>query len=449
MKYTARVTGRDGRWWAVWIPELGEDAQTQARRLADVEAEARDYVSVTLDIAPSKIEIEVEVDDFGDSRDVQKRSDWILAVRKQIELLESRVQQETKALAVELSSDGMPIRDIATLVGTTFQRVGQLVSENGESSTSYIKIKTSTQSRFPQLAQRYLKDADSWKIVDIAFPSQYVALILGDPDRKDAFARETAHYLLGSLGNGGAESFVQILADEMGKAGSNTPQEGAHSRVIIDGQHRLSHLKVPKSNLPYRHFLTTKFPSRYMSNRWPDLAESDTEELTPQEHSDSIFYAAVTYLSTHEDAVRHVAVHAKQPEDRIIELLSTLRKSVESKELPGARAIFARSDVDTDSPGVNQSTSPYRTSVTPIEEIVPLLEKDLSEAQRILGADHADTLIARNNLANAYKSIGRIDEAVLLYEKNLSASEQILGDRHPFTLSADLALASARPRRDR
>lgn len=128
MKYEAHVTGRNGRWWAVTIPALGEDALTQARRLSEVEDEARDYIAVTLDVAPSTIEIEVIIDDFGQVRNVHERSVWIRAARKLIEQLEDDVQRETQALTTELTAENVPMREIAQMVGTTFQRVGQLAS---------------------------------------------------------------------------------------------------------------------------------------------------------------------------------------------------------------------------------------------------------------------------------------------------------------------------------
>lgn len=128
MTYEVHVTGREGRWWAIAIPALGEDAQTQARRLSEVEAEARDYISVTLDVAPSTIDVDVVIDDFGGVRNLQERSTWITAARKLIEQLEDDVQRETKVLTDELAAEGVPVREIAELVGTTFQRVGQLAN---------------------------------------------------------------------------------------------------------------------------------------------------------------------------------------------------------------------------------------------------------------------------------------------------------------------------------
>jgi hypothetical protein len=127
MVYEAHVTGREGRWWAVEIPQLGEYAVTQASRLADVADEARDYIAVTLDVPPSSVDVRVVMDDTPHVRDVQTRSEQILAARQQAEELMARAMESSRALARQLTSDGVPLRDVATLVGVSFQRVGQLI----------------------------------------------------------------------------------------------------------------------------------------------------------------------------------------------------------------------------------------------------------------------------------------------------------------------------------
>jgi predicted Zn-dependent protease len=129
MVYEVHVTGREGRWWAVEIPQLGEDAVTQAARLADVAAEARDYVAVALDVRPSTVDVRVVVDDTPHAPDVQARSEQILAARQQAEALEAIAVEDAQALARELVRDGVPLRDIATLVGVSFQRVSQLTAD--------------------------------------------------------------------------------------------------------------------------------------------------------------------------------------------------------------------------------------------------------------------------------------------------------------------------------
>ena len=122
MTYEVHITGREGRWWAIEIPELG--GMTQAVRLADVEGEARDYIAVTLDVAPSTVNVRVIMDDTPHARRVQERSDRIRAARAQVQAIET----ETAELVRELAKDGVPTRDIATLTGVSFQRVSQIAN---------------------------------------------------------------------------------------------------------------------------------------------------------------------------------------------------------------------------------------------------------------------------------------------------------------------------------
>jgi tetratricopeptide (TPR) repeat protein len=63
-------------------------------------------------------------------------------------------------------------------------------------------------------------------------------------------------------------------------------------------------------------------------------------------------------------------------------------------------------------------------------------ERLLAARERDLGPDHPDTLMARNNLANAYRDAGRLDEAISLHEQNLAAYERVLGPDHPYTLAS-------------
>ena len=58
----------------------------------------------------------------------------------------------------------------------------------------------------------------------------------------------------------------------------------------------------------------------------------------------------------------------------------------------------------------------------------------LADRERMLGADHPDTLQTRNNLANAYQAAGRTAEAITLHEQTLADRERVLGADHPDTL---------------
>nr|BEK63615.1 FxSxx-COOH system tetratricopeptide repeat protein [Kitasatospora purpeofusca] len=66
-----------------------------------------------------------------------------------------------------------------------------------------------------------------------------------------------------------------------------------------------------------------------------------------------------------------------------------------------------------------------------------------ADAERILGDDHPDTLIARGNLASAYWQAGRTGEAIVLEERVTADRERLLGDDHPNTLIARGNLAAS------
>jgi serine/threonine protein kinase len=74
---------------------------------------------------------------------------------------------------------------------------------------------------------------------------------------------------------------------------------------------------------------------------------------------------------------------------------------------------------------------------------VTLLEKSAATRTATLGDDHSDTLVSRNNLANAYSHAGQLDLAIQLYQRNLKASEAKLADDHPDTLTYRTNLARA------
>ena len=68
----------------------------------------------------------------------------------------------------------------------------------------------------------------------------------------------------------------------------------------------------------------------------------------------------------------------------------------------------------------------------------------LADSERVLGADHPDTLTSRDNLAGAYQAAGLLEEAIPLYERTLADSERVLGADHPDTLTSRNNLERAR-----
>jgi tetratricopeptide (TPR) repeat protein len=78
-----------------------------------------------------------------------------------------------------------------------------------------------------------------------------------------------------------------------------------------------------------------------------------------------------------------------------------------------------------------------------VGEAIPLFEQTLADYGRVLGAGHPYTLTSRNNLAYAYQSAGRLGEAIPLFERTLADRERILGADHPDTLTSRNDLAGA------
>ncbi len=76
-------------------------------------------------------------------------------------------------------------------------------------------------------------------------------------------------------------------------------------------------------------------------------------------------------------------------------------------------------------------------------QAIAIGEQLLADQERLLGADHPDTLTARNNLATAYQTVRRTSEAITLDEQTLAARERILGPDHPDTLKSRSNLADA------
>jgi hypothetical protein len=74
-------------------------------------------------------------------------------------------------------------------------------------------------------------------------------------------------------------------------------------------------------------------------------------------------------------------------------------------------------------------------------EAIPIKEQVVADRERILGAEHPDTLRARGNLAVSYRSAGRTAEAIAIEEQVVADRERILGAEHPDTLRARANLA--------
>jgi hypothetical protein len=69
------------------------------------------------------------------------------------------------------------------------------------------------------------------------------------------------------------------------------------------------------------------------------------------------------------------------------------------------------------------------------QEAIPLFVKACETRRAGLGADHPDTLLSMNNLAEGYRTAGKLDLALPLYEETLRLKRAKLGPDHPETLA--------------
>ena len=74
---------------------------------------------------------------------------------------------------------------------------------------------------------------------------------------------------------------------------------------------------------------------------------------------------------------------------------------------------------------------------------VGILDRVLTDSERVLGQDHADTIGARDELAAAYLAAGRPADAVALYRRALADRERTQGSRHPETMTTRQGLADS------
>ena len=123
--YTVSVT-RDGKWWMIAVPEL--DALTQARRIDDVATAAKELIALETGVSLADVEIEQHIELEPGGEDLAAHVADIKAQRARLSEEEARVKASTEAFAKRLAGAHVPVRDIGSLLGVTFQRASQLVN---------------------------------------------------------------------------------------------------------------------------------------------------------------------------------------------------------------------------------------------------------------------------------------------------------------------------------
>ena len=130
--YTAKAV-RSGDWWAVTVEGM-RGVHTQARRLDQVDEMARDALALMLDVDPQAFDVIVRPQLSAVQQGVLAQ---LAVAQKQLRDAQTAAAQGMAAAATELvHSQGLTLRDAGSILGVSFQRVGQLVkgSPSGVSS---------------------------------------------------------------------------------------------------------------------------------------------------------------------------------------------------------------------------------------------------------------------------------------------------------------------------
>lgn len=116
---------RSGNWWAITVPEL-DGVFSQARRLDQVEACAREAIAMLLGVDESAVgELAVSV----------TPPDTVADLLRQLDVSEAAAASATaqtatlrRQVAQELLDEGFPMRDVGQLIGVSHQRVSQILT---------------------------------------------------------------------------------------------------------------------------------------------------------------------------------------------------------------------------------------------------------------------------------------------------------------------------------
>jgi len=126
-EYKVEIT-RDGRWWIVHIPEI--DGVTQARRLTEASTMAREYIALDRGIPLREVQVEIANVRLENParRNLLESARDITEMRAQASELERESGERARQFAQSLVTHGIPVRDIATLLEISPQRVSQLAN---------------------------------------------------------------------------------------------------------------------------------------------------------------------------------------------------------------------------------------------------------------------------------------------------------------------------------
>ncbi len=158
MKIFDVTASRSQGWWAIHANVPGASVWTQARRLDQVEATAREAISLALDTAQDSFELSIEpVVPEGIRHEVElARNTARLAAIAQA--IATTLNQHA---AVSLTAEGYTVRDAGYLMNLSSQRISQLVAQQRNRAEESTKASTTFESVVESLLAQLLSAADA------------------------------------------------------------------------------------------------------------------------------------------------------------------------------------------------------------------------------------------------------------------------------------------------
>ena len=141
--YQVRIWQEDGWWLArVMAASDGADASplnalTQARSLAKIESMGRDLIATVLDSDEDAFDVKFEHMLPGDSGDLVCQAK---GARAWLEAAQDLWQERSAAAARALADEGYSLRETATLLGISHQRVDQILSHSERQRSNVVVI---------------------------------------------------------------------------------------------------------------------------------------------------------------------------------------------------------------------------------------------------------------------------------------------------------------------
>lgn len=124
MRIFRATARREGKWWVVEIPELGQT--TQARSISEIQGMATDLAAIIVDVDPVEVEIEVSIrtpelleGTWQEAREKTRRA----------QELTLEAAAASRIVVRSLRSSGYTLKDIGAVLGLSHQRVSQLLAD--------------------------------------------------------------------------------------------------------------------------------------------------------------------------------------------------------------------------------------------------------------------------------------------------------------------------------